>query len=344
LIGNFFLDYKHMPVRKTENRIPANFQASDLGEAVVAADGRCVLVSFVTAPIVVARDNVYVLFVTDPVLAGKAQSFEWTFTENGGGTRVDTTKQSETIYQPLTTGTLLVAVRVLDTGGVEQATLSIKQQIVSPSEVLEALITQAQNSPGPGVGDPSVIRELVNEHCAYYHQVALQKPEDDDAFRNFVFSMAMSGANRHSSAERRKHLADLATALNEQPEDFARLTCIGLGVCGIRFALLAMVLPQTPGGAPIMPWKELPERAGKRTFEDEQLRQSLITLSEDSRIDLFNVVRFPKSNIAACGRILESLRDRYFGGTRFQDVITGMSGTRAYWIKRHFLEGPLAKE
>ena len=43
-----------MTVRKTESRIPANFQASDLGEASVAADGRCALTSFVTSPLVVS--------------------------------------------------------------------------------------------------------------------------------------------------------------------------------------------------------------------------------------------------------------------------------------------------
>jgi hypothetical protein len=35
-----------VPVRKTENRLPPNFQAADFGETVVAPDGRCALVSF----------------------------------------------------------------------------------------------------------------------------------------------------------------------------------------------------------------------------------------------------------------------------------------------------------
>jgi len=58
-----------MPVRKTESRIPANFQASDLGQAVVAADRSCALISFLTSPTVVNRENVYVLAVTDTALA-----------------------------------------------------------------------------------------------------------------------------------------------------------------------------------------------------------------------------------------------------------------------------------
>jgi hypothetical protein len=54
-------------------------------------------------------------------------------------------------------------------------------------------------------------------------------------------------------------------------------------------------------------------------------------------------VRFPKSNITLCGRLLEALRNRYFSGTNFNDVLTGMSGTRAHWITRHYLEGPLVR-
>jgi len=47
-----------MTVRKTENRIPADFQPSDLGEAGVTADGRAALISFVSTPLVVGRENV----------------------------------------------------------------------------------------------------------------------------------------------------------------------------------------------------------------------------------------------------------------------------------------------
>lgn len=58
--------------------------ASDLGESTVAADGRCALVSFITSPLVVNRENNYVVFVTDAALAGQANSIDWAFSENGG--------------------------------------------------------------------------------------------------------------------------------------------------------------------------------------------------------------------------------------------------------------------
>jgi hypothetical protein len=95
--------------------------------------------------------------------------------------------------------------------------------------------------------------------------------------------------------------------------------------------------------APLLAWTELPEPSAQRAVAEEQLRQTLAALDEPQRIDLFNVTRFPKSNITQCGRIIEALRDRYFSGTNFNDILSGMSGTRAHWITRHFREGPLKR-
>jgi hypothetical protein len=93
----------------------------------------------------------------------------------------------------------------------------------------------------------------------------------------------------------------------------------------------------------MLDFTELPEPVDQRALAAEQLRQSLAALDDDKRIDLFNLVRFPKSNIAQCARILEALRDRYFAGTSFNDVLTGMSGVRAQFILRQFIEGPVIR-
>jgi hypothetical protein len=293
---------------------------------------------------VVARDNTYVLFVTDPGLASQANSFEWTFKENGTVTKVSTTGIGEIVYQPATVGTVAVVVRILSAGAAEQASLTLEQQLVSPSDVLEESINEASNAPGPGADNPDVDRELVNEHSSYYQQVKLQQEEPGDAFQRFLFSMVRSGAARRTPAERRQHLEQLNTSLENQDGDFARLTATGVGVCGIRLALLAMILPQASTEASFLNWKELPVDAKQYAVADEELQQTLSALAEGSRIDLFNVARFPKSNIAMCGRILESLRNRYFAGATFENVLTGMSGTRARWIAQNFWEGPLTRQ
>jgi hypothetical protein len=333
-----------MSVRKTESRIPANFKPDDLGQAVVAADGRCALVSFITSPLVINRENVYVVFVTDAALAGVTQSFEWSFTENEGVPDIQMTQYGEVSYRPKSIGKLNLVVRILGAGNAEQASLTLPQEIVPLNAELEALINDARNQPGPGVSNPDVARELINDHNPYYQGVVLQTPEGGDGFKQFVFSMVSDGTLQRTTLQRKQHLDQLAASLNSQGADFVTLTAEGAGVCSIRLALLAMTLPQVPGNpATLLNWTELPEPPDKRAFGDEQLRQNLAALNEDMQVDLFNLARFPKSNITQCGRILEALRDRYFNGTNFSDVLTGMSGTRAVWITRHFREGPLVR-
>lgn len=325
-----------MGVRKTESRIPENVQAADLGQAAVATDGRCVLVSFIFSPLVIHRENTYVVFVTDTALATAVTSFEWSAVENSGAPTTQTTDFGEFSYTPQATGSLTLTVRLLNAAAAEQATLSLTQDVVVTNAELENLITASEAEPGPGVGNVDVARELVNDHNPYYQSVTLQAPEAGDGFKRFVFSTASDGALQHTPAQRKAHLNELAASLNGTGGDFATLSAEGVGVCAVRPVLQAMVLPA------VLPWTELPDAPTPRATAEEQLRQTLAGLDENKRIDLFNLIRFPKSNITQCGRILEALRNRYFSGTNFNDVLAGMSGTRAHWISRHYREGPIA--
>jgi hypothetical protein len=74
---------------------------------------------------------------------------------------------------------------------------------------------------------------------------------------------------------------------------------------------------------------------------DEQVRAKVAALGENDRLDLFNLARFPKSNIVLCGKVLEALRDKFFSGVNFDDVLTKMSGTMANWIQLNYNRGPL---
>jgi hypothetical protein len=323
-------------VRKTESRLPANFQASDLGEAVVAADGRCALVSFITTPLVVGRENVYVVYVTDASLASSTQSFEWSIIENGGVPVLQTTHAGEFAHVPASLGSLILGVRLLGAGNAELAALSLTQEMVAINLELETLIAEFTNQPGPGISNPDVARELINDHNPYYQDLKLQAPEAGDAFRRFVFSMIFDAALKRTASERKGHLAELAASLNAEGSDFATLAGKVAGVSGIRLPLLAMVLD-------MLAFTQLPEANDQRVLADEELRQALAALDEEKLLDLFSMVRFPKSNIALCGRILEALRDRYFAGTNFNDLITGLNGVRAQRIIQHFTQGPLLR-
>jgi hypothetical protein len=305
-----------------------------------SADGRYLLISHTPNPLVTGRENRWVLFVTDAGLADSTQSFEWSFTENGGTPVTQKTDFGETAYAPQAAGVLVTAVRLLGAADAEQSTLNFSQDIVAPNAELEGLITAGQNDDGPTVSNPDVVRELINEHNAYYQAVALSTPEAGDDFQRFVFSAVYDGANRRTPAERSKQLAALSESLNGDGSNFGSLAAQEVGVCGVRLHLLAMIQPQG-AAAKLIDWTELPEPTAARSLADQQLRQRLQSLDESARIDLFNLARFPKSNIVHSGRILEALRDRYFPGTAFKDVLTGMSGTRAQRIVQHFREGPL---
>ena len=329
-----------MPVRKTETRIPAGSSASDLGESFAAADGRCALVSYITSPLVVGRENTYVVFITDTGLASQAQSFEWSFSENGGTATTQSTQVGEAVYSPQGTGSLSVTVKILDSSSTEQANLSLTQAMVPLHPGLEALITAATDQPGPGVSDPDVSRELVNDYNPYYQAVSLPTPETGDAFQQFVFNMVFEGATQTNPSDRKQLIEDLAQALDTAAtDDFVNRTVEGVGVSNIRLPLLAM-MPSS--GAPLLPWTELPQPASQNEFADQQLRQQFAALDETAQIDCFNLARFPKSNITQCAHIIAALRDHYFAGTNFSDVLTGMSGTRALWIAMHFRQGPLS--
>jgi len=324
-----------MSVRKTESRFPETLQAADLGQAIVSADGKCALISFIVSPLVIDRENTYVVFITDPVLSGAVNSFAWSIAENNGAATTHSSEYGEFLYRPQAIGQLSLTVKLLDSSDSEQASLTMTQDIVPLNAELENLIIESCNEPGPGIGNIEVARELINDHNPFYQAVTLQSPEEGNGFKRFVYNIASDGALQQTPQQRRIKLNELADSLNNESGDFATIAANLTGICGIRLVLHSMVLPQ------MLPWTELPENTSQRAAAEERLRQDLAALDENKRIDLFNLVRFPKSNIKQCGRILEALRDRYFNGTNFNDILTGMSGTRAHWITRHYREGPL---
>jgi hypothetical protein len=331
-------------VRKTESRLPDGFQASDLGESVTAPNGRSALVSLLSAPLTAGRENAYVVYVTDPAMAGGIATFEWTFSESSGAPVIQTSENGEIAYTPATTGRLGVLVRMLDGGSAELGRLGLDQDVVRPDPGVEAMVEGARNEPGPGAGNPDVARELVNDLDPYFRGIAPSAPETGDAFERFVLAMLTDGALQRTPAERKQDLDQLAAALNGETDDLAAAATRGSGVCAIRLAILAMITPRTAADpTPMLPWTELPDVPPQRAVADEDLREALAALDGDRLVDLFNLVRCPKSNIAACGRLIEALRDRYFPGTPFEDVLTGLSAVRAVWIARHLREGPLQR-
>jgi hypothetical protein len=324
-----------MPVRKTESRIPDTFQAADLGQAITASG--CTMISFVTSPLVLDRPNQYVIIITDTGIAASAASYEWTVTESGVAPATSTSTVGELDLEPSHTGSLKVVVRILNGSGTELAALTLDQTVVPPSEELEDLIAESNEEAGPGMADPDALRELINQYNAYYQSVTLQASEPIGGFKRLVFNMCFDGVIKRNVDERKRHVGQLAVAVNSGNTDFATLSTQGIGVCNVRLLLLAMTLPG------MIPWTLMPTDPNERALRLSDLHQDLAGLDENKRIDLFNIARFPKSNIKVCARMLENLRNQYFSTASFDDVLTGMSGARAQWIIAQYRQGPITR-
>lgn len=331
-----------MSVRKTESRVPSNFQVADLGQAVTAADGKSALVSYISSPLVLNRSNTYVVFVTDAGLAAQVQTYEWIFSENGAEAHRETTSIGEYRYAPQAAGNLSLTVNLAGVGSL--GSLALSQEIVALNSELETMIAEANSQTGPGIANPEVARELVNDYNVYYRAVQPTVPESGDGFFKLLFDQVYDGALRFPPERRRIQLAQIADILNGDSPNLDLLANAAAGVCGIRLALLAMALPLTPGGSDTyLPWTEFPESAPANVAPLQSLMQQFNNLNPDDKIDLFNLLRFPKSNIAVCGKTLEALRNHYFPGTPFADVLTGFSGVRLEAIVKHFREGPVLR-
>ncbi len=329
-----------MPVRKIESRLPANLTASDLGEFVAAPDGRCTIVSFMTSPLAPGQKNTYVVFVTDAGLAAQVKSYEWSIGEDGAFPQTIETDVGEVAYQPSNIGNISVTVRLLDAGSNEVSNITILQEIGAVNSALESDITGANDQAGAGVSNPDVVREVVNGYYSYYQGVTLTTPEPGDSFKRCVCSFLCDGTLKRTPDDRETLLTSLATALDGDGDDFTTVTVEGVGVCAIRLSLLAMVFPPT---SPLLTWTELPQDPNQNAVADEQLREQLAKLGDDDKTDLVNVARFPKTNIAQCARVVEALRDKYFPGVSFDDVLTELLGTRQHWIGMHYAQGPLTQ-
>ncbi len=107
---------------------------------------------------------------------------------------MQSTDQGEIAYTPAATGQVSLTVRLLGAGNSEQGSLKLTQEIVPLQTEIEAAIATAKNKTGPGIGNPEVAREIVNDHSPYHQDVTLQHPESDDAFQRFLFGVMYEGA------------------------------------------------------------------------------------------------------------------------------------------------------
>ncbi len=327
-----------MSIRKTESRLPLGLQAIDLGEAEPSADGKFSLISFFTSPLTPFLNNTYVVFVHDATLISTVNSFVWHIAEDGSEPLTVTTTVGEVNYLTRNSGNITISVQLRDNTNAVLGRVLMFQRIEQLNPTTEEEIRVATEKEGAGAANPAIVRELVNGHSAYYKNIQPQTPEGDDAFQRFVSGIVFRGLLKNTPEKRTEIFNRLADSIEQNPESFAVNAASGVGVTDLRLALTAMVYP---AGSPLLPWTELPEQSDQNAFADEELRQQFKSISDENKRDLLNLARFPKTNIALCAKVIEALRNKYFSGAGFNDVMTGMNGTRGHWILKHYLKGPL---
>lgn len=333
-----------MPVRRTEAAIPFGRDPAVLGQA-VAVDGRSALISYCSTPIRQGRANTYVVFVTDTTIATGTETFEWAFDWGEDGQAGWSTYHGQITFEPDRTGSLAVSVRLLAADGAELSQISLQQEVIEEDGSLEMDLLNASSDNWPSMGDSDVARELVNDLGHYCTSSALAVPDADDAFVTFVRRVLADGLLRHPHMERELAISAMADALNDDEAGATDLLPIALGVGDLRLTLLAMTM--TPGGegsSPLLEWTELSSGNAQYGAELELLQQQYASLPLARRIDLFNIARFPRSNIRYSAMAIRTLWKRYFPSVSFSDLVMRFEGLRADRLFQHFRIGPLKGE
>jgi hypothetical protein len=281
--------------------------------------------------------NTYVVFVTDPTLEQTVNSFEWTVYEADAQCRQKlegyptTTDIGLFEFKPQGLLQIIVSVQILDENGSALRVLEIEQSIKQPNNALEQVLYDSTvqvdeeiiKHRGALGGHPDTSREVINDFKPYI-DAAFESVESDFKapkllLSAIVYLQALRVPKERTTpfgpADRFRHpeLEDAAEELNgELFSSFITDIDNALGVCQIAPQTLAMILtdPNSSPGKTYLEYQDLPEEEDERDRVRETIREEYLGLPLESQIDLFNLLRFPKSNIHMCFMLLTHLKNR----------------------------------
>jgi hypothetical protein len=328
-----------MPVRKTESRLPDGFTAADLGQSATAAGNKIALVSFFSSPCALRQTQVYVVFVADPAVASTVGNYEWTFANGATPTQLQT-DDGITQFTPQSLGALTVTVKVKGGGGAVLHTITLSQQVIALNNDLEVLIDQ-QESNVPDAAHPDTSRELVNEIRGYIN--VLLPGTANELYNKAISSLAY--ARCMESEQFRRHLAleRIAKVINSgNHKDFLSETKEGFGTCKTRPQLLAMFLKRQGATQPYIDLVELPDAKASRPAVEKAIAKAFndaTKVTEEHKIDLFNLLRFPKSHLAMVKLVIDGLQAKYFSSATVPDVLKVKA--KATSLLTQFETGPI---
>jgi len=335
-INDLFQNWKvlFMAVRKTESRIPESFNPNDLGEAFVSSDNQSALVSFCSSPITLGRRQKYVVFVLDSSLQSSVETYHWQV-----GAEVADTVDGIWEFTPPEEGNLEISVSLLDNSDAVLRTLSLSQAVTAPNTELEDLIARA-DAVHPIAANPDTSREIINDHRAYMDELAPRDADPSSSLNRLIFAISYVESMEQPGDQRNLRLEEIAAAFDaDDSSTFTEEGGAGLGVCRIRPHVLGMYLPETPGGSDwYLSKREYPKENEERLSINQELLEELMDLPEDKQIDLFNLLRFPKSNLKMAIQLLEGLNSQYFPGSDLETLINDKEQVQS--LLDQFKQGP----
>jgi hypothetical protein len=325
-----------MPVRKTESRLNENFIVGDYGQAVVNSGNTIALISYHTSPVAVSRKQTYIIFILDSALQAAVEKYEWTTPAGNIHTEYGIFE-----YTPETEGIINLKVNILGNGGIVLESLQLDQTVVYLNVELESLITD-ETQAGAAASDPETSREIINDIAIYIDWLASREDQDSYLLNKLIFALAYAEALMTPQADREKKNENLSLALeNGEDNYFIEGAAGGIGITQLRPQIVAMYTTKTMGANDwLIDRKEFPADINERESIGGGLKQDFLSLEEKWKIDLFNLLRFPKTNLRIAKEMLENLMEQYFPGLTISEIFNDQ--TKAVSLINQFKQGPFS--
>ena len=323
-----------MPVSNTFKSIPVGVQHTELGQVVNV--NQSYLVATLHSPLAVNHIQQYLVFPSGTI-GPNVGGYAWTVTD-GGTTTNETTADGRLLYAPLNTGNLGVSVEIRNGSGTALETLTLSQQTLPLLPELETLMDASDK--GPAAAHPSTSREIVNNYKAYVDSLVSATAEP--LLNRLLLAIMYSHCMRKPWLARNREIQSAISALNGgNHSSFLGMANSGMGICGIRPQLAAMAIEKSTG-VPFIAWTELPASRSARRTALQTNETNFNALTADEIISFFHRLAIPRLAIQTCLAILNKLKDRYFSGQSWQDVLGDRNKGRK--LLMHYESGPWAAD
>ena len=288
-----------MAVSVTERAFGENVQAQDLGE--VASGSVCQLISEHTAPLRATserrhfpnvRAHAYVVFVPGELNVDK---YDWTIA-GPAGTLTLTTDEGRVAWTPTTAGNYTVQVALRPPGATAQTpsieTLALTQEVIDTDPDFECLQLIGDERQTP-VGEPACARRVLYDLLPYITTAASASELSARFLAAVIYASLASGKEQHWPKAEPLHPGPKSpgqlVALKGGSEQALYSEKQARGVCRIAPEIAALELGMLPG---------------QGSVTRQKLKDAYKALGNDLKRKVFNLLRFPKSNIKLAAELL----------------------------------------